>query len=244
VQPLDKYVNAIFKSALKSIGKKPKKRAMKDLFLPFITQIEQAIHYALQPAAIIRSFKVTGIVPFNPDLILSELPETCPSYAVPEQTRAIHRIQISGTILTSSEMLQQLKDNDKQREEREKKGKKKPEADYRRGVGCDSDSVPSSGNEDEEDDRQKEMQEIEKENTWLASSLKPVVVFDDETDFDSQEDTEESTDEEMADEGGEMGVRVSHAMESEEGINRKRKRLKCSASEAGRESSDTEWLDS
>jgi hypothetical protein len=213
---------------------------MKNSILPFLTQIEQAIHYALQPAAIIRSFQAAGIVPLNPDLILRDLPETCPAYAIPTQTRTTHRIQISGTTLTSPEMLEKLRDNDTQREEREKKGKKKFGDHSKPEGGSESDSIPSSENDDEEDDMGREIQEIEKENTWLATTLKPVVVYDDETEFDSDEDEEESEDEEMEEEQ-EKRKKLGHTKKSEEPIGRRRKRLKVSTSEV-EDSNDTGWL--
>jgi hypothetical protein len=163
---------------------------MKTSLLPFLTRVEQAIHYALQPEGIIRSFQAAGIVPFDPDVVLNNLPEVCPPYAVPMQVRKSKHLQISGKMLTSVEIVEGLQQKELTMEKKaERKKNRMRQKEAVRSEDC-AESPPSSSDDEEEDDEVKEMREIEEENTWLKSQIPPVIVYDDSPECEEEEEAE------------------------------------------------------
>ncbi|KAK2940912.1 hypothetical protein BLNAU_24178 [Blattamonas nauphoetae] len=97
-QPLDHAPNASFKAALDQVVGMPKKSRRSAEFVDWVIQIQSAARKALSWNLISSAFKHTGIEPFNPDIILSTLPQLDPP------TRTRRYLSLSSRQLNSYEM--------------------------------------------------------------------------------------------------------------------------------------------
>jgi hypothetical protein len=107
IQPLDKYPNAKFKQSLG--GMKLAKPSYQDAhgFSDYMDSVKAAISEALNPRLIVSSFRDTGIIPFNPSVILSSLPCLCP---LPfKQSKESTRFTISDKTLTAPSVIEEMK---------------------------------------------------------------------------------------------------------------------------------------
>lgn len=79
LQPLDLYVNANLKLSLSEFlpAVQPSTQAEKRVL--FAQSLRQALHRAFSPPTILSSFRDAGLWPFNPEIVLKNLPARSPS---------------------------------------------------------------------------------------------------------------------------------------------------------------------
>jgi hypothetical protein len=83
LQPLDQYVNAFFKKLLrKEKIPLPVLGCISDV-QSFFDYLYHACHVAQDPIVIKASFRDTGIVPFNPAIVLIRIPANAPAIPSP-----------------------------------------------------------------------------------------------------------------------------------------------------------------
>ncbi|KAH7822586.1 uncharacterized protein MONOS_7864 [Monocercomonoides exilis] len=81
VQPLDLYVNTNFKNSLRITDYETHESNASSARRNFVLKLRTALHAAFSPSTITASFRDAGIWPFNPDVVLSKLPEKKPEWA-------------------------------------------------------------------------------------------------------------------------------------------------------------------
>ncbi|KAH7823664.1 uncharacterized protein MONOS_14243 [Monocercomonoides exilis] len=81
VQPLDLYVNANFKNSLRITDYETHEPNASSARRNFVLKLRTALYAAFSPSTITASFRDAGIWPFNPDIVLSKLPEKKPEWA-------------------------------------------------------------------------------------------------------------------------------------------------------------------
>jgi hypothetical protein len=86
--------------------KKPSPQNMDD-FHNYMKEIKGAISDALNPRLIISSFRVTGLVPFNPSVVLAGLPQVCPTQFQP--TKQSKRFTLNDKELTAPNVIDEMR---------------------------------------------------------------------------------------------------------------------------------------
>jgi hypothetical protein len=101
LQPLDCGVNSQLKLELSDIPPLPQKRKLDMFLLGWIRKINDAISMSLSPMSIRHGFRITGLCPLVPDVVLVDLPLSRPDIEKKRQ----QKVEISGAIITEKKFL-------------------------------------------------------------------------------------------------------------------------------------------
>jgi hypothetical protein len=103
LQPLDKGVNATFKNEISKFKNYKTRNVEREKRIVFIEALLKSLQSALQYSIIIHSWKVTGLSPFNPFIVLKNWPINPPKYLQLKQHNNT-KINISGKLLVYSSL--------------------------------------------------------------------------------------------------------------------------------------------
>jgi hypothetical protein len=101
LQPLDCGVNSQLKLGLSEIPPLPQKRKLDMFLLGWIQKINDAISNSLSPEAIRHGFRITGLWPIVPEIVLRDLPPSKPEI----ETKRHQKVDVSGQIITEISFL-------------------------------------------------------------------------------------------------------------------------------------------
>lgn len=117
-QALDRVVNARLKRLLQNARAVPTKSNWKTDFEAFVLSVEDAIEESCLGKNIRSSFEKCGIVPYNPDCVLKEIPENLDPEIIEKyktKERKINLFEINCKCLTDKETLKEWENHEKNR---------------------------------------------------------------------------------------------------------------------------------
>ena len=109
LQPLDRGVFSSFKSHLREKLDYTGADTMEKQRSAIIKAMKTAFYHAMEPSCVASSFKTTGIHPLDPNRVLSDKVLITPDVPNEVQTQSTARININGTILTTTSILEQCR---------------------------------------------------------------------------------------------------------------------------------------